>query len=91
MDKLREQKGWAIVSTHLGKGFYKDNRLDPQFKSSMEYLATLPGWFVPVSQLLDFISASVGSHEMSTIERMRMELSHISDRIKGKIIDPTLY
>ena len=91
IDKLREQNGWAIVSTHLGKGFYRDNRLDPEFKRSMEYLANLPGWFVPVSQLLDFISAEVGSQEISTIERFRIELSHIIDRIIGKTIDPTLY
>lgn len=91
IDKLRAQKGWAIVSTHLGKGFYRKNRLDPEFKRSMEYLATLPGWFVPASQLLDFISAEEGSQEISTVKRVKMEFSHIIDRIKGNIIDPTLY
>jgi len=91
IDKLREQKGWAVVSTHLGKGFYKNNTLDPVFERTMKYLATLPGWFVPVSQLLDFISVEVGSQEISAVERARMEFSHIIDRIKGKIFDPTLY
>ena len=51
IDKLRKQNGWAIVTTHLGKGFYWDNKLDPEFKENMEYLASLPGWFVPASQL----------------------------------------
>ena len=91
IDKLRKQKGWAIISTHLGKGFYRGNRLDPEFKRSMEYLASLPGWFVPVSQLLDFISVEVGSQEISTIERMKIETSHIIDKINGKIFDPALY
>ena len=91
IDKLREQKGWAIVSTHLGKGFYRDNKLDPEFKRTMEYMAELPGWFVPVSQLLDFISVETGSQEISTIERFKIETTHIIDRINGKLFDPTLY
>ncbi len=91
IDRLYKQKGWAIVSTHLGKGFYRENVLDPDFKQSMEYLASLPGWFVPVSELLDFIIAELGSQEMSAMARMRMELSFIIDRLKGRLIDPSLY
>lgn len=91
IDKLRSQNGWAIVSTHLGKGFYTGNSLDPEFKRSMEYLASLPGWFVPVSQLLDFISAKTGSEDPSPIERLRIETSHIIDKINGRIFDKTLY
>ena len=91
INKLHKQKGWAIVSTHLGKGFYKDNKLDVEFKRTMEYLASLPGWFVPASQLLDFVSAEMGSHEISKIQRTGMELSHIADRVSGKLFDPSMY
>ena len=91
IDKLRNQNGWAIISTHLGKRFYRNNCLDPEFRKSMEYLASLPGWFVPVSQLLDFVGDEVGSHEITKLERTKMEFGHILDIIKGRIFDSTLY
>jgi len=91
IDKLRKQKGWAIISTHLGKGFYRNNSLDPDFKKTMEYMTTLPGWFVPVSKQLDFISHATGSHEITTIEQSQMEILHLIDRLKGRLLDPRLY
>lgn len=84
IDNLRKQKGWAIVSTHLGKGFCLNNRLDPDFVKTMKYFKSLPGWFVPVSQMLDFIKEALGVSELSHIERCRMECSHVVDRINGK-------
>ena len=91
IDKLRKQNGWAIVTTHLGKGFYWNNRLDPEFKENMEYLASLPGWFVPASQLLDHLKKELGGSEMSAMERFWMEYSHAIDRIKGRLFDSSFY
>ena len=87
IDRLRERKGWAIISTHLGKGFYWKNRLDPEFIRSIEYLASLPGWFVPVSQLLDFLKEKTGAPPLSRVERAWMEYSHVADRINDKIFN----
>jgi hypothetical protein len=91
IDKLRRENGWAIVSTHLGKGFYRNSKLDPEFQRSMDYLASLPGWFVPASQLLDFITTELGAGEISNFERIRMETYHIIDRIIAKLVDPSMY
>lgn len=91
IDKLRKQKGWAIISTHLGKGFYWNSRLDPEFEATMNYLATLPGWFVPVSQLLDLIKKQTGSREISGFERSWMEYSHVFDRVNAKLFGSYLY
>ena len=91
IDKLRKQNGWAIVTTHLGKGFYWNNRIDPEFKEYMEYMATLPGWFVPASQLLDFLKKESAGSEIHTIERLRMEYSHVLDRVKGRLFDSSFY
>ena len=91
IDKLRKQRGWVVVSTHLGKGFCWDNRLNPEFERSIKYLASLPGWFVPVSQLLDFIKIELGVVELSPIARSRMECAHVVDRVNGKIFDSPLY
>jgi hypothetical protein len=91
IDKLQKENGWAIVTSHLGKGFYWNNRLDPEFKENMEYLASLPGWFVPTSQLLDFLTIESGEYEISTIEQFRMEYSHVLDRVKGRLFDSSFY
>ena len=87
IDILREQQGWAIISTHLGKGFCRGNMLDSEFKENMEYLASLPGWFVPASQLLDFLKEKLGGSELSATERLRMEYSHILDRVYKRMSD----
>jgi len=91
IDSLRAEKGWAIISTHLGKGYFKDNKLNAQFKETMQYIASLPGWFVPVSEMLDFVSGETGSDEISNLQRSRMEYAHILDRAKGRVCDASLY
>lgn len=91
INKLREQGGWTIISTHLGKGFYQDDKLDAEFKSNMDYLASLPGWFVPASQLLDFLKKEQGDAEISTSDRFRLESSHLTDRIINRLFNTSYY
>jgi hypothetical protein len=91
IDKLREQRGWTIISTHLGKGFYQGGQLDAEFKKNMEYLASLPGWFVPASQLLDFLKKESGEAEISAIDRFRLESSHLTDRIINRLFNTSDY
>lgn len=88
IDTLRKQNGWSIISTHFGKGFYQDGKLNAEFKRNMEYLANQPGWFVPASQLLDYLKMELGGSRMSSIDRFQMEQLHIMDRIKAKLFDP---
>ena len=59
-DKLLEEGGACIAYTHLAFGFYRDGRLNPRFVELMRRLAGLPGWFVPVSTLLDYIGERRG-------------------------------
>lgn len=91
INKLRKENGWAIVSTHLGKGFYWKGKLNPEFKRSMEYLASLNGWFVPASELLDHLQTEMGVKRLPVIARSRMEYSHVLDRVKGKLINTPFY
>ena len=59
-DRLLEEGGACIAYTHLAFGFYRDGQLDPRFVELMRRLAGLPGWFVPVSTLLDYIGERKG-------------------------------
>lgn len=91
IDKLRQENGWCIVSTHFGKGFFRNNKLDPDFSETMKYLASLPGWFVPASQLLDHLKIELGSTKISAMERFRMEHCHLIDRVKARLFNSSFY
>jgi len=86
LEKLRKQGGWAIVSTHIGKGFYRDKKLNPDFQTTIQYLKEQPGWYVPVSQLLDHINSEQGIKELTRLERFMMETSHVMDRLFSRIL-----
>jgi len=59
-DRLVGSGGACIAYTHFGFGFAKDGRPDPRFARVVERLAGLPGWFVPVSTLLDHLRSYDG-------------------------------
>jgi hypothetical protein len=54
-DRLAERGGVCIVYTHFAQGFAEDGQPDRRFAALMRRLASLPGWFVPASTLLDFL------------------------------------
>lgn len=86
LKKLRNQGGWAIVSTHLGKGFYKDKKLNAEFEKTVRFLAEQPGWYVTASQLLDYVKMKQGISEIAPIQRFMMEYSHVLERIIKRIM-----
>ncbi len=73
-DRLEQSGGACVMYTHFGKGFYQEGALDRRFVELMERLARRPGWFVPVSQLLDYIAqARGGIHILKRAERTWLE------------------
>jgi len=58
--RLERERGLAIVSTHFGKGFLRDGRVHPGVEEVLTRLAQRPGWFPPVSTLLDYLVAAQG-------------------------------
>lgn len=56
-DRLAEEGGACIVYTHLGSSFYP---VTGDFKRLLRRLASLPGWYVPASTVLDFLGQSRG-------------------------------
>lgn len=55
IDQLERDGGVCIVSTHLGKEFVRDGKLNADTANILRYLAEKPGWFVPVSDILDYL------------------------------------
>jgi hypothetical protein len=73
-DRLLEEGGACIAYTHLAFGFYRDGQLNPRFVELMRRLARLPGWFVPVSTLLDYIGERKGWHKVGDDRRALCEM-----------------
>ena len=83
VDRLVEEGGVCILSTHLGKGFWRDGRVDPHFEETLRYMASLPGWFAPVSEILDWRVAQGAGRELGRAARLKLELRHARDRVRG--------
>jgi hypothetical protein len=71
--RLFKEEGACLVYTHLGKGFYHDRGLDPDFVNVMECIAEQNGWFVPVGDLLDYILQKRGQRTISYWQRTLLE------------------
>lgn len=63
LDQLEADGGACIMYTHFGLGF-SDGRLHAGFRDLMTRLARRNGWFVPVTQLLDYLLAGRGGQSI---------------------------
>lgn len=54
IDKLEQEKGICILYTHLGY-YTQFGVVDKGFKNMIEYIGKKDGWYIPVSQVLDFL------------------------------------
>jgi hypothetical protein len=85
VDRLRQQRGLCILSTHLGKGFVRGGRIDPAVEEVLRYTASLPGWFVPVSEILDWFAARRPVVERPLARQLTIELRHVADRVHAAL------
>lgn len=82
-DRLEAEGGACVMYTHFARpGFVSDRTLDPRFRMLMERLSTKRGWFVPVSTLLDFLSARNGRTAITPSERGRLERRWLSSKVR---------
>lgn len=73
LDRLAEEGGACIMYTHFAKGFWSGGELDGRFRAAMERLAGMNGWFVPVSELLDYLGSLRNDREITKPELNRLE------------------
>jgi len=81
--RLEEEGGACIMYTHFALDFWRDGQLDTRFRRLMERLAGRPGWFVPVSTLLDHILARRGPHELTGRQRRQLERRWLWQRMRA--------
>ena len=88
LERLERDGGVCIVSTHLGKGFVEEGRVDPAVDETLTWLATRPGWFVPVSTLLDHLAAARPSaRPLGAAARLRLELRYLMGKLRERFAD----
>jgi len=81
IDQLEAEGAVCIVSTHFGKGFVKDGRVDPMTERLFRHLADKAGWYVPVSDVLDQLLAAGRGRSLTRREVLRLELRFLANRI----------
>ena len=85
IDRLVAEGGVCIVSTHFGKGFVRDGAVDRQAEDVIGYLADQPGWFVPVSDVLDWLRMrDGGGRSLTPAQILSLEARFIADRLKRR-------
>lgn len=81
-DRLEAQGGACIMYTHFASGFYREGTIDPRFKVLMERLGGKNGWFVPVTTLLDHLSAQRGETVISNAQRRVLERRWLLSKLR---------
>jgi len=72
--RLEGEGGVCIVYTHFAKGFVEDGKVNNETEQLLHQLSMRQGWFVTVTELLDYLRAEQTSAALTTSERIRMEL-----------------
>jgi hypothetical protein len=81
-DRLEAQGGACIMYTHFASGFFRDGTVNPRFKQLMERLAQKDGWFVPVTTLLDHLSAEHGKSVITNDQRRGLERRWLLSKLR---------
>lgn len=84
IDQLEADGDVCIVSTHFGKGFVKDGRVNPATESLLRHLAAKAGWFAPVSDVLDRLLEAGRGRTLTRREVLRLELRFVAERIRRR-------
>ena len=58
----------------------RGGKVDPQFEQLVRRLAAKNGWFVPVTTLLDYLLSVRRRHEITPVERRRLESALADDK-----------
>lgn len=83
LDRLEADGGACIMYTHFGLGFWDGQHLHRRFVERMTSLARRNGWFVPVSQLLDFLLAQRGGHSiLQPAQRRELERRWLLHKVR---------
>lgn len=85
MEKLEREGGVCILTTHFGKGFVENGKLNETTGKLLKNLSLRNGWFVPVSTALDFLGDSQGGKQISKYALFLLEFKWFVHAVKRKL------
>ncbi len=85
VDRLEREGGLCLLSTHFGKGFVNEGNIEKRAKHLLMNLARRNGWFVPVSEILDFLRASGLVNKISGTDRRWLELTWFLHAVRRRL------
>ncbi len=86
IERLIKEKGLCIIYTHFASGFVKNNILNNEFQEKVSFLAEQDGWFVPASQVLEYLNSQKKNNEyVSEFYLMKQELKIITKGLRKRM------
>ncbi|MFA6492774.1 MAG: hypothetical protein WCV58_01400 [Patescibacteria group bacterium] len=85
VDLLENEGGVAIIYTHFASGFVKNGRLNLEFQKNLSYIARKGGYFVPASELLDYLKSTKKQEIASSADIKKLELKWLWQKFLEKI------
>ena len=82
IERLEAEGGACIIYAHFGHGHVTGGRLREDVRTALAHLAGRPGWFVPVSELLDFLSSGRGIVELTAPQRALLEWRWLVHKVR---------
>jgi hypothetical protein len=80
--RLEAEGGACIMYTHFGHGYHDGGGVNRRFRELMTRLAKKKAWFVPVSDLLDFLIQAKGKTRLSARDRARLERRWLIHKVR---------
>ena len=83
IDRLEDENGVCIIYTHFGNGFVNNGELNEDFKNIINYISSKNGWFVPASEILDYIKLKNKGiiNKLSYYEELKLGLKWLGWKI----------
>ena len=80
LDRLEREGGVCLVYAHLGSGsFNKGAAADQRFETRIRELSQRNGWFVPASQILDFLASQPSwTGRLSFWDNLRLDAKFVA-------------
>jgi hypothetical protein len=86
IDRLEQRRGLCIISTHLGKGFAKGGALDPRVDRILRNLSERPGWYVPVSEMLDYlVERQARGRQLGALRTALLEARYLINKLLAPV------
>jgi hypothetical protein len=86
IDKLKKQRGLCIIYTHFSYGFIDEQgEINKTFIKNMDYLTSQNGWFVPASEILEYLAGQSKYVHAGQVYLGILDLRWLFDRVIKKI------